>query len=330
MKYPKITKLTEKQTAMLAVYRDEWIANALKACPTTDDDRERIIRAVHGLYEAAGLKAPKQVYVVASPYALAMEGGAMEYWCKEYHDVPPDADKLACFVSVRQKEVNDARRNSLQSWQGGYEWSGWCSMLAFWRDEMELGKRPELAETYASYAHWETLARLSGWRLLTEDFAMVSERPLVLKTYVNSQGVHVPHCEDGPTHAWRDGMEIYHIDGVRVPKKVVMEPDKLILDEIRNEKNAEVRRIMRNRYGEGRYLQETGAKLLDADFEGVPLGAAPRALLRDEDGVVLVGTDGSTSRTYYMPIPDTIDVKTCREAHEALCGFSEERIISKS
>jgi hypothetical protein len=124
---------------------------------------------------------------------------------------------------------------------------------------------------------------------------------------------------------------LYFWHGILVPEHVVMRPEEITLAEIKSESNAEVRRIMRERYGEGRYLADTHAKLLDADYEGYPLGAAPRALLADDEYQrILVGTDGSTSRVYYMPMPDEVEVKTCREAHEALCGFSEERIISKS
>jgi len=87
--------------------------------------------------------------------------------------------------------------------------------------------------------------------------------------------------------------------------------------------------VLIERMTPSRYLRESGAKLIDADHEGARKGSAPRALLRDEKGEQwLVGTDGGTRRVYYMPVPD--DVKTCREAHCAICGFDESKILAKS
>jgi hypothetical protein len=136
------------------------------------------------------------------------------------------------------------------------------------------------------------------------------------------------HREDGPAVAW-DGWGLYAIHGVVVPERVVMAPETLTVAEIDAETNAEVRRVMRERFGEGRYLREAGADLVHADYEAARKGAAPRALLRDKHGgVTLVGTDGSTGRVYYMKARD--GAKTCREAHEGLCGFSESLILNKS
>jgi len=158
-----------------------------------------------------------------------------------------------------------------------------------------------------------------------EKFCIVSDFPEVLCKNERNQ----PHCEDGPSHRWRDGWELWFLEGVRVTEQIVMRPETLTFSQIKAETNAEVRRIMRNRFGEGRYLRETKAKVLHMDYEGARVGAAPRALMQDEEGRrFLVGTDGSTKRTYYMEVPAT--VTTCREAHVALCGFDEAKIVSKS
>jgi len=58
-------------------------------------------------------------------------------------------------------------------------------------------------------------------------------------------------------------------------------------------------------------------------------GSAPRALMRDDLGNMwLVGTDGSTARVYTMAVPS--DVSTCKEAHERICGFGENRLIAEA
>jgi hypothetical protein len=137
------------------------------------------------------------------------------------------------------------------------------------------------------------------------------------------------HNEKGMAARYRDGWGVWAIHGVRLSERIVMQPETLTLAEIKAEENAEVRRVMRERFGEGRYLRETGAKLIHADYETARKGAAPRALLLDDEGQRwLVGTDGSTGRTYHMRAPS--DATTCREAHNALCGFDEARILNKS
>ncbi len=160
-------------------------------------------------------------------------------------------------------------------------------------------------------------------------------KPIMEKMIKLSNGQDVPHCEDGPARKWAgdeacpEGHEAYYIRGQLVPEKVVMRPETLTIQEIKEEKNAEVRRIMRERFGECRYLQETGAKVIDADFESARKGAANRVLMKDDENQLwLVGTDGSTGRTYYMRVQDRI--KTCREAHESLFGFPESVILAKS
>jgi hypothetical protein len=114
-----------------------------------------------------------------------------------------------------------------------------------------------------------------------------------------------------------------------------MRPKEITLENIKQESNAEVKRIIRERYGEGRYLKDIGAKVIDTDAREVSSAdfaegrAVSRALLEDDEkNRVLVGTDGTTKRVYYMQVPS--DCKTCDEAHIALCGFDEKRIISQS
>ncbi len=135
------------------------------------------------------------------------------------------------------------------------------------------------------------------------------------------------HNESGPSILYRDGWAFYHVHGVAVSMRIVERPDTITLEEIEKERNAEVRRIMTERYGVGRYLQETGAELIE--FELVPVDrkrggrAIPRALLRDKHGnQYLEGTDGSTSRVYFMPVPR--EARTCAEAHTAIMPFGRD------
>lgn len=206
-------------------------------------------------------------------------------------------------------------------------WLAWQAYESFLHEVcvLDTGKRREAGAYRAAQA--------SAWTWFPrQGFVTVSDRPHTIRTEQigpRGWGSHQLHCDDGPAIAWRDGFAIFAIHGVVVPRHVVEAPDTITLKEIDSETNAEIRRIMIERYGEGRYLTETGAKLLDADYEGAEFGAAPRALFERLDGQrVLVGTDGSTSRVYYMPVDRRCN--TCRDAHESICGFTETLIKLKS
>ncbi len=465
MKHAKITKLTAEQTAMLAVVRDEWIANSLRTGRATAAERREIVEHVVGLYATAKLKAPR-VVVVRSPREMAVVGGAAAWWwhCQQgsaatsaatdaatlaatraatsdatsaatyaatdaatadatdaatyaatadatddatddaayaatadatyaatdaatadatyaatdaatadatyaatdaaTDAATADATDAATYAATRAAtyaataaatadatdaatddatyaatyDATDAATNKCsQRWwnvsQGGHLWSAWCAYTDFWGRILPT-THPHTAGVFLRARHWLRLAQISGYRWMHAEFCIVSERPIRLVTEQVRDGsdhgvTHVAHCEDGPTHLWADGFAIWHWHGVRVPQHVIESPQTITLSEIRAEANAEVRRVMRERYGIARYLRDTGAKLLDTDYEGAREGAAPRALLQDDDGDRwLVGTDGSTGRVYYMAIVD--DVSTCRAAHASICGFDEKRIICKS
>ncbi|HLT03068.1 MAG TPA: hypothetical protein VK001_12855, partial [Geminicoccaceae bacterium] len=208
-----------------------------------------------------------------------------------------------------------------QSWwmrNGGNQWSAWVAYLSFFRHVAQLQL------DYSKWQHYEAAAIHSGPRYMHAEFCIVSDRPERLLVDADNR----PHCDDGPFCRWRDGSALYAVHGVRVPAWIVEHPERITIDAIRKEGNVEVRRVMIDRFGMARYIAETRAKVIDADFEGCRKGAAPRVLIQTDVGRFLVGTDGGTARTYYMEVPE--EVTTCRAAHEALCGFEESRIICKS
>jgi hypothetical protein len=172
---------------------------------------------------------------------------------------------------------------------------------------------------------WIDVCEAGHWWWPMEGYVFASERPHTCKVDDDRR----LDCEDGPALAYHDGTEIYAIGGVRLEKWVVMEPAKITLEHIDKEDNAEKRRIMTQRYGVGRYLVDTGAKVIELDQGGGLNDQNSRVLYEDKRGRKwLEGTDGSTGRVYFMQVPP--EVKTCREAHGALCGFDESLIVSES
>ena len=195
-------------------------------------------------------------------------------------------------------------------------WSNWSAWCAFFADECGV-------DTSRAAGHI-AISRECGWWAAYTDVAIVQRR----HTHLERDDRGRLHSETCMAVKYADGWGVWAINGTRVTEQIVLHPETLTVVQIKAEKNAEVRRVMRERFGEGRYLRETGARVIQMDHSGAHIGAAPRALMQDDEGRrFLVGTDGSTARTYYMEVPAT--VRTCREAHVALCGFDEARIVSE-
>ena len=177
---------------------------------------------------------------------------------------------------------------------GGNQWAGWSAYISFFRHVAGL----DLPQ-YDRWQHYEDAAIYGGPRYTHRRFWVVSDFP----TVVGRDGANRPHCETGPQIAWRDGWGIYYVHGIRVPAWIVERPERITVDAIHAESNAEVRRVMVERYGLARYVRDAQFEVLDADTD--PLGQ-PRRLLRRDDLVVVeltnstVDADG-TRRVYHVP-----------------------------
>lgn len=214
--------------------------------------------------------------------------------------------RCADFAAIAKELLGDQAKFGLlcaQSawamWQGGNQWSSFDAMLSFFRHVVKLDI------DYSKYRYWEDAAIHGGPRIMHPEFCMISDRPMVLK--VDDQ--NRPHCDDGPFCLWRDGSALYAIHGVRVPSRVVLAPHTLTAEQIRNEQNAEVRRVMMTRFGEARYLQEIGGKLIHSD----ELGELYRAEIENDEPLVMVRVLNSTPepdgsyKPYWLRVPPTVE-----------------------
>ena len=89
----------------------------------------------------------------------------------------------------------------------------------------------------------------------------ISDRPKEIN--LDAQGRL--HCESGPSIAYRDGWCLYNWHGVSVPEYVIRRPQEITIEKINAEKNAEVQRVMIERYGEARYIEDSGMRPVAKD-----------------------------------------------------------------
>jgi hypothetical protein len=139
-------------------------------------------------------------------------------------------------------------------YQGGAYWAGSLSRLAAMRDILKL----ELPE-FGKYQAWEDAAMAAPFRVMHEEFCIVSDFPCELHMDENNQ----PHCETGPSHLWRDGFAIYHWHGVEVPAHWIEDKEDLDPVEVIKCENVEQRAAGAAIIGWPKMLNHLDCKVID-------------------------------------------------------------------
>jgi hypothetical protein len=154
-----------------------------------------------------------------------------------------------------------------------------------------------------------------GWWWALPGISVMTERPREL--HLDNEGRL--HADSGPAIAYPDAWGVWAWHGVRVPREVIEDPPSLTPQQIDQERNAEVRRVMIERFGMERYIREAKATVLHADTDGL---GQPRRLLhvprRDDTPLVVVEVtnstpepDGSRHR-FLLRVPP--QMRTCQQA----------------
>lgn len=163
------------------------------------------------------------------------------------------------------------------------------------------------------------VARAAGWWWPYEKTAVVCERPVELH---RDEAGRLDRG-DGPALAFPDGFALYAWRGMPVPAEFLAELAGLTPARIREEENAELRRVMLEHYGYDRYLEESGAEPVQRDEAGVLW----RIELDGDEPLVMVEVVNSTPepdgthRVYWLRVPPR--VRTAREGVAWTFGLEE-------
>ena len=325
----------DEKRAMEAIAQ-KWIARAFRTDPI---ERDKITDAIVRLYAAAGLQPPRVVIAPSPLVMAFAYGAAAATWERRQHggngktyaatdaatydatdDATYDATDAAtraatraathaatdaatydataaatdsatdaCYAIAGTSGLRCASRWA-QAYQGGNMWASFCAYAEAMRDVLKL-KLPQ----FEKYQAWEDAAIHGGFRVMHPEFCIVSDFPAEI--HVDEQ--NRPHNDHGPSHRWRDGWALYHVHGVRVDDWIVEHPERITVQAIESETNAEVRRVMTERYGTARYLLDSGAVAVATDDYGVLY----RKEVPDDEPIVMVRVlnttpepDGSLSR----------------------------------
>ena len=303
--------------------------NATQAMNATDAATNAAVNATHAAVNAAATAALNAMNAAlnATDAARATDAATNATTDKknlenEFIGVSINAmKKLSYRLNLAEFGLLCARR-SYSYYRSGNFASGWLARLSFYRDVAKIDI------DWTKYQPWETLGKLSGMRVSHPEFCMISEKPCKLEVDEMFQ----PHCDTGPYIQWRDGTGIYATHGVVHPAWITEKPEWITLEKIDVEENADIRQVMIFKYGEERYLTDSGAKVVHVDeveIKGGVDGKIIRALMRDKKGgQFLLTHDGSTDRIATMSVSPTAE--TCRDAHYSISGFWDEQCVANS
>lgn len=171
-------------------------------------------------------------------------------------------------------------------------WAAWAGFLQAARDVLGL-QLPQ----HAKYQAWEDCALHGGFRVLHEEFCIVSDFP----AEIHKDEENRPHNEFGPSHRWRDGWELYFWHGVKVPKEWITEK-RISAAEAINWPNVEQRRAACEIIGWAKVLEQLDAKVIDTDADE-EIGILLEAEIPDSGKERFLSVKCGTGRHFVIPVP---------------------------
>jgi hypothetical protein len=250
-KRKKIDKLTPEQELLANQVAEEWIAIGLSTEPANRPEAERGVRLA---FELGGHPPPPPFVCVKCETGYEAAGtctkdGEPLYAGILWVDSPDAAVKLA------SKLAGGTPASHLSGFVYGQHAAGWLSFYDAWgRIGVDVHELEGLL----------TVARHCGWWLPFDCLTICCERPCRLQLDADRR----LHDDKEPALAFRDGYALYADHGVVIPARLRTDPASITWQEIDAEPNLEVRRVMLNIYGAGRYIRESGAQKVAEDDYG--------------------------------------------------------------
>ena len=329
----KIHKLTAAQLALIPVVRDKWIKIGLDTTPV---DHDRVLEILGRLYAIANKPTPKFVVNLNSPLHvsnvianLRLEGNPAAQQVSQairkklsrqirvevlrqaigsiFHTIKDQASRAS--DQVRDQVYHQVYEHvHIQTRDQNVSAISWEYMDTLGQFDPFLPACDflgQLGYDFSKLSPCFDLAENCGLAVLFWDWAFISAKPEFIRRDERGR----LHCETGAAIRYPDSFSVFAIHGVRVPEKVVVSPKSLTIQEIEFELNAEVQRVMIDRYGMERFLVDSGAVEMHRDDFGV---LYRKELFADEP-LVMVKVVNSTPepdgsfKDYFLRVPPTME-----------------------
>ena len=249
-------------SSRLAEYREKWKGIGLSTEPI---DRAKCRKNIEVAYRMTDRKPPRDFLYFESPLGMLLARSVLASVSDSVRDSVSAAVSAAVLASV-SASVSDSVRAAVSAFFWWYRWgTDDCAWLSFYDvfdcETTVIDKHPMLERLH----QLGVVAKEAGYFLPFDQWALLSSRPLTLHRDDRER----LHAEGAPAMSWSDGWAIWAWHGVRVPQAVIEAPQKLTINQLEQEPNIEVRRIMIQRFGQERYLLQSGAKKIHEDRWGI-------------------------------------------------------------
>lgn len=225
-----ITKLTKEQEDKMKDYVEKYTNVGLDTTPIS---LEASIEAIKKVYKCGGIKPPKEFIYCASPLEAQKK-------IKEY--AASKGIELRGYISSTLEGQHNA------------------SLVATYMYYKEvLGLEKEVAPLEGIVQ----LTMTTGWLYAYDDVAFYTDRPR--KLYRNSR--NQLHSDDCAAIEYADGLKLFFWNGTKVPEYVIMNPEKITMEDILKERNQEVRRVKIIKYGIERFIEDGEVEEIDSHIE---------------------------------------------------------------
>jgi hypothetical protein len=283
----RIESLTPEQLARFPEFIERWTKIGLCTEPA---DRPRAEAAVALAYKRAGMDAPHVV------------------WCGS-----PLSQGLTRAVVLSMKDAPNIGDSVWASGYGQHD-ANWIGFYDYFREVCGLTEQTAKLDGLTEICH------SAGWFLPHTKLCWISERHSAMARNERGQ----LHREDGPALEYQDGWQLWRLRGVAVDEQIVMAPQTQTIEQLRGEKNEEVKRLRIERFGWPKYLAGINATRIDKrrnDIEGTR-----ESLYRADGASVLVCACPSTGKLFALECPP--NTETCEQAQNYLSSGLSSRIIS--
>lgn len=283
----KIERMTAEQEARMIAFREQWRAIGL-ATGRADLDN---VRPVIDKFYAKIQKAPPYLWRCASP--------------------------LTANIIISLLRANLGANPKLE-YTSTYRWGALDSYwIAYYLFPHTYLRPMHTAEQMVLLEGWATIARNAFWWYPFDGICFVCDRPEEYH-FDERRRLHNPV---GPAVRFSDGYSLYAVHGVMLPAWIIEQPDMITPSKISDERNVEIKRVMIEKYGQERYLVDSGATLLHADG----YGELYSTVVQGDEPLVMVKVVNSTPepdgsyRDYFVRVPP--GMTTAEQAVAWLGGF---------
>ena len=251
----KIDKLSQEQIAKFPEYVKKWVEIGINTEPTNMTKAKKFIKQA---YEVAGLTPPKYfIGPVNGPHEAALAEDILKQYAKNGVQFKNEKDLNTKVIDdINEQLKNKPKKVDISNQIYGYQ-EHWLSYYDYFRNEckLDINLIDPLIE----------LSKVCGWWTPLRSVAIVQHR--AEEIHRDSEGrLHNPNGAAIKFRGKDSVNNVYAVHGVRVPKSVI--DNTFSLKDIEKENNAEVRRVMIERYGQSKYILDSGAKQVHSDDFG--------------------------------------------------------------